>query len=231
MSGSKKHAIYAIGGFCLDPGKRLLADATGKPIPVTSKAFDALVYLAEHAGELVPRSALVEALWPKTVVEENNLTQAISSLRRVLGEGLIVTVPGRGYQLVADVREVGDATPAVQRSAAVGVPANRRSAQRRISGRCAAFAGVGRRSGAVPRLSARAWRLAVAGGLALLAGGYLYVSLYDQGTAVRATSDGIERSTDEHRGIAVRQCVLRPGPGLLLRWIVGGPDESPGAVR
>jgi TolB-like protein/DNA-binding winged helix-turn-helix (wHTH) protein len=116
MSGSRARAVYAIGGFLLDSGKRLLADGRGNPIAITPKAFDALVYLAQHAGELVPRAALVEALWPTTVVEENNLTQAISSLRRVLGEGIIITIPGRGYQLVAEVREVADTTPSAPES-------------------------------------------------------------------------------------------------------------------
>jgi len=148
MSSSRIRAVYSIGGFRLDPGKRLLADARGEPVAVTAKAFDALVYLAEHAGELVPRSALVEALWPRTIVEENNLNQAIASLRRVLGEGIIITIPGRGYQLVADVREV-DSTPPASESLAVVT---------------------------APGTSAPRWRLGVVGGLtlALVTAGYLY---------------------------------------------------------
>ena len=155
MSGSRARAVYTIGGFRLDSARRLLADARGDAIAITPKAFDALVHLAEHAGQLVPRSALVEALWPQTVVEENNLTQAISSLRRVLGEGMIVTVPGRGYQLVADVR-VTDDEPAAPES-----PPGIEAAH-----------------------SAR-WGLAVAGGLVfvLAVAAYLYFSPYDPDTA------------------------------------------------
>jgi Tol biopolymer transport system component/DNA-binding winged helix-turn-helix (wHTH) protein len=99
--------VYEFNGFRLDPKRRVLARLPeGVPLAVTAKAFDALVYLVEHAGELVSREVLIKTLWPSTVVEENNLTQAISVLRRLLGEGHIVTVTGRGYQFVADVRRV-----------------------------------------------------------------------------------------------------------------------------
>ena len=52
----------------------------------------------------------MEAVWPDSIVEENNLAQAISKLRQVFGEtpgshSYIVTVPGRGYRFVAEVRE------------------------------------------------------------------------------------------------------------------------------
>jgi serine/threonine-protein kinase len=164
MSGSRARAVYAIGGFLLDSGKRLLADARGNPIAITPKAFDALVYLAQHAGELVPRAALVEALWPTTVVEENNLNQAISSLRRVLGEGIIVTIPGRGYQLVAEVREVADATTSAPQSPMAV---------------------------AAPRSPSSRWGLAIAGGLVavLAVAAYLRFSPYDPGTATAVSRD------------------------------------------
>ena len=52
----------------------------------------------------------MEAVWPDSIVEENNLAQAISKLRHVFGETpasetYIVTVPGRGYRFVAEVKE------------------------------------------------------------------------------------------------------------------------------
>lgn len=74
--------------------------------------LDAVIYLVEHAGELVPRAVLMKALWPTTVVEDNSLTQLISTLRRALGDDqggqrLIATVSGRGYQFVGDVNAAG----------------------------------------------------------------------------------------------------------------------------
>lgn len=99
--------IYEFGGFRLDPGQRRLEDPSGRPLALTAKPFDALVHLAAHAGEPVSRKTLVEALWPDTIVEDNNLTQAISTLRSTIGKGYIATLPGRGYQFVGGVRVVG----------------------------------------------------------------------------------------------------------------------------
>jgi Tol biopolymer transport system component/DNA-binding winged helix-turn-helix (wHTH) protein len=104
VSGSDSHERYTFAGFQLEPSRRLLIDAQGSPVKLTAKAFDALVYLVEHAGELVHRSNLVETLWPRTVVEDNNLNQAIAALRRAIGSSHVVTVAGRGYQFVTPVR-------------------------------------------------------------------------------------------------------------------------------
>lgn len=103
MPGSDSHERYAFAGFRLEPARRLLIDAHGAPVKLTAKAFDALVYLVEHAGDLVDRSTLIEVLWPRAVVEDNNLNQAIAALRRAIGGGHVVTVAGRGYQFVTPV--------------------------------------------------------------------------------------------------------------------------------
>jgi DNA-binding winged helix-turn-helix (wHTH) protein/TolB-like protein/Tfp pilus assembly protein PilF len=100
--------IYAFGDFRLDVSKRLLRRG-GAPVSLTPKVFDTLVYLVEHNGKVLSKDDLMSAVWPDTVVEENNLGQNISKLRAVLGESpghhrWIVTQPGRGYRFVADVR-------------------------------------------------------------------------------------------------------------------------------
>jgi DNA-binding winged helix-turn-helix (wHTH) protein/tetratricopeptide (TPR) repeat protein len=81
---------------------------------VSGKAFDVLLYLVQHAGEVVDRGVLMRAVWQKRVVEDNNVNQAIAGLRRTLGPEHIVTVAGRGYQFVTPVRLVREdsATPA-----------------------------------------------------------------------------------------------------------------------
>ena len=99
--------IYAFGNFRLDVSKRLLFRG-GEPISLTPKVFDTLVCLVEHNGKVLSKDELMSAVWPDTVVEENNLGQNISKLRSLLGESpgdhrWIVTLPGRGYRFVADV--------------------------------------------------------------------------------------------------------------------------------
>lgn len=101
---------YEFGPFRIDPLKRLLL-RDGQAVALASKSFDTLLLLVERRGEVMLKDELMQRLWPDTTVEENNLTQQISALRRALGERAaehryIVTVPGRGYGFVSDVREV-----------------------------------------------------------------------------------------------------------------------------
>ena len=107
MSGSEL-PIYEFGEFRLDTAKRQLF-RSGNSLPLTSKVFETLLHLVEHAGQLVAKDELIRAVWPDTVVEENNLNQNISALRRLLGENrgdnrYIVTIPGQGYRFVAAIR-------------------------------------------------------------------------------------------------------------------------------
>lgn len=105
--------IYRFGRFELDPERRSLRSTdNAQPAALTGKLFDALLYLIEHRGQLVEKQALLDAVWPNVIVEENNLAQTISALRRALGENsrvheYIATIPGRGYQFVAAVEIVG----------------------------------------------------------------------------------------------------------------------------
>ena len=106
---SRGARVYGFGDFRLDPGKRLLVGRDGTPISLTPKAYDTLAYLVERPGSIVYKDELMQAIWPDTAVEENNLTQNISMIRRVLGEErgqhrYIATVPGRGYQFVSGVK-------------------------------------------------------------------------------------------------------------------------------
>jgi len=76
VSTRSPHA-YAFGPFRLVPEERLLLrDSQG--IHLTPKAFDTLVVLVQNSGRLLPKRELLELIWPDSVVEENNLTQAIA---------------------------------------------------------------------------------------------------------------------------------------------------------
>jgi TolB-like protein/DNA-binding winged helix-turn-helix (wHTH) protein len=101
---------YEFADFRVDAVQRLLVlRSDGRVLPLTSRAFEALLFFVEHPGELLDKATLMKAIWPNSVVEENNLNQCITTLRRVLGESrddhrFIVTVPGRGYRFVAEVK-------------------------------------------------------------------------------------------------------------------------------
>src|SRR5262245_14240947 len=102
--------IYEFGPFRLDPTERLLA-RDGAAIPLMPKVFDLLLALVEHHGHLLEKDELMNLVWPDTIVEEANLSNNISILRRAMdenggGQPLIETVPKRGYRFVAAVREL-----------------------------------------------------------------------------------------------------------------------------
>lgn len=89
---------YRFGRFELRPLERQLLES-GRPVPIGSRAFDLLVILAASQGHVVSKDELIERVWPRLVVEENNLQVQVSKLRRLLGREAIATVAGRGYQL------------------------------------------------------------------------------------------------------------------------------------
>ncbi len=105
-----QRSIYEFGDFRLCAAKRLLLKGVDEIVPLMPKAFDTLLYLVQHSGKIIEKDELMREIWSDTIVEENNLTQNISILRRIFGEKpgehrFIVTVPGHGYKFVADVRE------------------------------------------------------------------------------------------------------------------------------
>jgi DNA-binding winged helix-turn-helix (wHTH) protein/TolB-like protein/Tfp pilus assembly protein PilF len=95
------------GDFSLFPEDQVLLRGSD-PVALAPKLFDLLVFMVEHHGRLLTRDELMKAVWPDTVVEENNLTVNISLLRKILGDApdgkpYIQTVPRRGYRFHANV--------------------------------------------------------------------------------------------------------------------------------
>ena len=119
MNQAANHC-YEFGIFRIDTVKRLLL-RDGEVVPLTPKCFDLLLALVETSAEVIGKDDLMNRVWPDSFVEEGNLTYNISMLRKALGgkaseHQYIVTIPGRGYQFSATVRELSnDATarPAV----------------------------------------------------------------------------------------------------------------------
>ena len=122
MSENSK-LVYEFGPFRLDEkehrllreGEEVTFTENGRSDRLTPKAFDLLVLLVKQSGQMVGREELMERIWPGTFVEDNRISDNISTLRKFLGDRtrnpqFIETVPKHGYRFVADVREVRDET-------------------------------------------------------------------------------------------------------------------------
>src|SRR4051812_30508597 len=118
--------IYEFKGFRLDAAQRRLFGPDGSGVELPSRAFELLLYMVERPGALLEKSELLEAVWPKSIVEESNLAQTVFVLRKTLGEQaggskFITTVSGRGYQFVA---KVAISPPSVPQEAAAQISAS-----------------------------------------------------------------------------------------------------------
>ncbi len=111
MSRQARH-FYEFGPFRVDATeRRLLRD--DQHVPLQPKAFNTLLALVSNSGHLLTKEELLKAVWPDAFVEENNLTQHVSQLRKALGDdgnghGYIETVPRVGYRFATGVREILD---------------------------------------------------------------------------------------------------------------------------
>src|SRR5437762_3821584 len=102
-------AQYRFGRFVLEPReRRLLVD--DQPVTAGPRAFDVLLTLIERAGELVTKDELLERVWPKLIVEENNLQVQVSALRKILGQEAIATIPGRGYRFTLEIARANESS-------------------------------------------------------------------------------------------------------------------------
>lgn len=99
---------YRFERYELRPAQRLLL-ADGEPVALGGRAFDLLWVLIEHRDRLLSHDELLARVWPGLVVDENNLRQHVSSLRKLLGNALVLTVPGRGYRFGAELYKIDGA--------------------------------------------------------------------------------------------------------------------------
>ena len=102
--------IYEFGPFRLDFQRHAITKS-GQPVSLPLKAFDILVMLLDRRDTLVSKTDLLNHIWPNLLVEENNLAQHVSLLRKTLGQAdgnsrYIETVPRVGYRFVGEVRLV-----------------------------------------------------------------------------------------------------------------------------
>jgi DNA-binding winged helix-turn-helix (wHTH) protein/TolB-like protein/Tfp pilus assembly protein PilF len=110
--GPCKRPFYEFGPFLLDTIQHVLLKE-GRAVALTPKTYDTLLMLVQNSGRMLSKEELMGLLWPDSFVEESNLTQQVSMIRKALGDSpgdphFIVTVPGRGYRFSAEVRNWGD---------------------------------------------------------------------------------------------------------------------------
>ena len=117
---------YSFGPYVVDAGKRLLWRDRAL-VPITSKAFEILLFLMQRRGRVVEKQELLEEIWRRTAVEENTLTRHISTLRKILDERpdhhqYVLTIPGHGYQFVAEIVELDERPGYLHHSVAAAPP-------------------------------------------------------------------------------------------------------------
>jgi adenylate cyclase len=142
-----------IGKFELRPSERLLL-VDGQGLTLGARAFDVLVALVERRDRVVTKSELLDLAWPGVVVEENNLSVQISTLRKVLGSQAIATVTGRGYRLVAP----DDGSPRASAAGATRSDAGREITRRLSAIACGEVMGWGAMVAADARAAVLAWK-------------------------------------------------------------------------
>ena len=113
LMNESQSQIYEFDEFRADAAKRLLTKGDGEQIPLTPKVFDTLLYLVKNSGKVIEKDELMREIWTDSIVEENNLNQNISILRRVFGEKpgeqrFIVTIAGHGYRFVPEAKLISD---------------------------------------------------------------------------------------------------------------------------
>lgn len=109
--------VYEFGPFRLDTREKQLF-RNGQTVSLTPKTLELLILLADNQGHLVEKEAVMASLWPDTFVEESNLTQHVSRLRKALGNGsganeYIETIPRRGYRFIGSLSKT-EAPPEVR---------------------------------------------------------------------------------------------------------------------
>lgn len=118
MLASPPPKVLRFDVFILDP-VRCIALRGDKKLTLRRQAFDVLRFLAEHAGETVPKEQLLAAVWPGIKVTDDSVVQCIKEIRQALGEDarwIIKTITGRGYVFMPEVVAIEEASALSQRS-------------------------------------------------------------------------------------------------------------------
>src|SRR5262245_23489396 len=223
MSAAAEKPIFAFAGFVLDVRKRSLLGPDGMAMDISSRAFETLHCLVAHPHELIDKQRLMATVWPNRIVEDNNLNQQISALRKLLGEApsehrFIVTVTGLGYRFVQDVAQL-DSFPVAKEPAHEPVPRRARWRPWPIAAGAAALALVvvvasalliGREPRPVTDVPSQLTPLAIKGGTR-------NIEAYDSYVAARAvTNNGGTALAQE--AIPLLERAVELDPDFAIAW-------------
>ena len=193
--GENSQQFYEFGRFRLRTGDRVLL-RDQEIVPLTPKVFDILLVLVESSGQVISKDGLMKRVWPDSFVEEGNLTQNISLLRKALGEGqnghqYIETVARRGYRFAAPVRESSDPGFDSPHTTSAAVVLSEPTAVVTSEPRTAALSGENRDNTLIGRLKSNP-RVALLSLLALVAAAAGIVYFSRESKTVNGTSSIIE---------------------------------------
>src|SRR6185503_7950941 len=169
---------YEFGRFRLKTAERILL-REGELVPLTPKVFDILITLVEHRGQVVAKDDLMKRVWPSTYVEEGNLTQNISLLRKALGESpggvqFIETVPRRGYRFVGDINEAWDGAPTNGKAEAITEAAAAEAVSHQDNSKSTPVVSIPAATGRFPWLKRRSLALLACVVVVVAVGGLVY---------------------------------------------------------
>lgn len=101
------------GEFVVDPKRRQLTKA-GKAVALSPKAFLLLQILLEQRPNAVAKQQIIDRVWPDTAVEEANVRNLVSEVRRATRKNVIRTVPRFGYAFDENAVDLGSPQPAAR---------------------------------------------------------------------------------------------------------------------
>src|SRR5688500_2984258 len=116
---------YQFGKFVLNVQEQLLT-VDGVPVHLPTKEFETLQMLVENNGKVLSKDEMMSTIWKDTFVEESNLVQYVSRLRKILnvdGNQYIKTISKRGYRFSADVK-ISDGDVVIERHLTLRVGGN-----------------------------------------------------------------------------------------------------------
>jgi DNA-binding winged helix-turn-helix (wHTH) protein len=100
----KQKRVYRFGPFQLEPEEFALT-RSGKPVQLSGKAFQILVFLVENHGHLILKEKIIRHIWPDSHVSDGSLDVNLNTIRNALKENYIENVPRQGYRFTAPVAE------------------------------------------------------------------------------------------------------------------------------